>query len=319
MAEEDSKSQVGDENMEKEVPESPKPPKTPMKAKAAQKAKASPKAPVKKPKAKAAKAKAKTKVTKASLKKKPAANKGAKTDKSEDEEPPTKVTPKAKAKAKANLKRPAAAGASSSKGAPDWASGIQLEKEDETGAEGEEEAPKTMDAVVDADDMEVFETDQAKKDRSKDFKFKQLLAQNSLPAWVVKAWNETLKLKTGRVAKQREIVNQVLDRTSSGTLVVNLDKPVLSHIKDLWAFQHKRLCLHSLLDYFTWTILSILPWAFFLEHFFTWALLLQHLPLQHFYLTNVYLRSSIWEQVCLKTVYLSYLIFFSAGLKKTTR
>ena len=57
----------------------------------------------------------------------------------------------------------------------------------------------------------------------------------------MKAWNESSKLKIGRVAKQREIVNQVLDRTSEGTLVLNLDKPVLSHIKDLCAVL-KKIC-----------------------------------------------------------------------------
>ena len=262
MAEEEVKTAVGDEVEEKDPPKTPmKAPKTPMKA--------SPKAPAKKPKAKAsptkAKAKAKTKVMNDKVvKKRPAAKeKSDKSNKSEPEveEPPMK---RPAASAKASMKRPAAKStASGSKDVqgPDWASGIQLGEKTDAGDEEEpqeldEEETKTQDAVVETEELDVFETDQTKKDRSKDFKFKQLLSQGTLPAWIVKAWNETLKLKTGRVAKQREIVNQVLDRTSSGTLVVNLDNPVLSHIKDLCAFHHKRLCLHSFLDQFYLSHLS---------------------------------------------------------------
>lgn len=124
-------------------------------------------------------------------------------------------------------------------GVPAWAVGIKDEKEKEQ--EGEEEETKAEDAVVDIEEIDPFEIDSAKKDRSKDFKFKQLLSQGSLPEWVVKAWNDTSKLKTGRVAKQREIVNQVLDRTSNGTLALSLDKPVLSHIKDLCAVHPKKV------------------------------------------------------------------------------
>lgn len=248
MAEEEVKSQVEDGDQGKDTPKTPmKAPKTPMKASAKPKAVPSPKAPVKKPKSKASPAKAKAKVKNDKVKKRPAAKeKSDKSDKSEAEveEPPMK---RPAAKAKASMKRPAAKStASGSKDVqgPDWASGIQLGEKadagDEEGEELDEEETKTQDAVVETEELDVFETDQTKKDRSKDFKFKQLLSQGTLPAWIVKAWNETLKLKTGRVAKQREIVNQVLDRTSSGTLVVNLDKPVLSHIKDLCAFQHKR-------------------------------------------------------------------------------
>ena len=133
---------------------------------------------------------------------------------------------------------PQKAAASSKPEGPAWATGIQDEKEKEQ--EGEEEEAKVEDSVADIEGIDPFETDKRKKDRSKDFKFKQLLSQGSLPPWVVKAWNDS-KLKVGRVAKQREIVNQDLDRTSEGTMVLNLDKPVLSHIKDLCAVL-KKIC-----------------------------------------------------------------------------
>ena len=126
------------------------------------------------------------------------------------------------------------------------ASSLQIEMTgDEEGEELDEEETKTQDAVVESEELDVFETDQSKKDRSKDFKFKQLLSQRTLPAWIVKAWNETLKLKTGRVAKQREIVNQVLDRTW-WSILTNLCC-ITSRTCVLF---NKRLCLHSFLDQF---------------------------------------------------------------------
>ena len=62
------------------------------------------------------------------------------------------------------------------------------------------------------DNADFFECDEAKKDRSKDNKFKALLSEGSLPDYVVQAWKKTLSMKKGRTEEQRKIVNQVLDR-----------------------------------------------------------------------------------------------------------
>ena len=63
------------------------------------------------------------------------------------------------------------------------------------------------------------------KDRSKDFKFKTLLTQGSLPAWLKTAWQKTTTMKSGRLAEQRRLVNLALDRKPDGALVLPLKSP----------------------------------------------------------------------------------------------
>ena len=74
------------------------------------------------------------------------------------------------------------------------------------------------------DNADFFECDEAKKDRSKDNKFKALLSEGSLPDYVAQAWKKTLSMKKGRTEEQRKIVNQVLDRTKDGKLMVLIPK-----------------------------------------------------------------------------------------------
>ena len=83
------------------------------------------------------------------------------------------------------------------------------------------------------DNADFFECDEAKKDRSKDNKFKALLSEGSLPDYVAQAWKKTLSMKKGRTEEQRKIVNQVLDRTKDGKLMVNLEKPLFAQMRDL--------------------------------------------------------------------------------------
>ena len=52
------------------------------------------------------------------------------------------------------------------------------------------------------DNADFFECDEAKKDRSKDNKFKALLSEGSLPDYVVQAWKKTLSMKKGRRTAQ---------------------------------------------------------------------------------------------------------------------
>ena len=81
-----------------------------------------------------------------------------------------------------------------------------------------------MEEEEEQDNADFFECDEAKKDRSKDNKFKALLSEGSLPDYVAQAWKKTLSMKKGRTEEQRKIVNQVLDRTKDGKLMVLIPK-----------------------------------------------------------------------------------------------
>ena len=94
--------------------------------------------------------------------------------------------------------------------------------------EGEEE-----EVLVHDEPGDTFEVDTVRKDRSKDNKFKALLLSKSLPDWVVKAWQSTLSMTTGKQAKQRELVNKILERSSDGRLVINTENPQLQTMKDM--------------------------------------------------------------------------------------
>ena len=145
--------------------------------------------------------------------------------------PPTPVLkkPAGKSAAKAKAAAKAAAAASS------WKYGSKgmekVKQEEETHAEqGEEEEPEEDPTM---EPLDKFAMDTTLKDRSKDFKFKQLLVQNSLPTLLREAYQKTLSMKTGRVAEQRRLVNLALDRKPDGALVLSLDKPELRDVKDI--------------------------------------------------------------------------------------
>lgn len=170
--------------------------------------------------------------------------------KKEEKKQEAKKADEEKKKVPKSLKRPAAnkekSGGGSKSCQPSWAVGVKSveekeEKEDK--GEGEEEEPMEMDECVAPD---VFESDVTRKDRSKDNKFKALLAAGSLPGWVVQAWKKTESMKVGRVAEQRKLVNSIFDRDNLGRLVVNLSKPVLEEIKDSC---YQSAILHELVKY----------------------------------------------------------------------
>lgn len=181
-----------------------------------------------------AKAKAKTKANakpkaKPTPKKSPDSSKKDKKDTSPKKEEETTMKRPAKAE---TLKRPATKGHTEvpeAKGnkrkVPEWAEEIE-----EHGSQEEPGAEAALEEVPDT-----FEVDEARKDRSKDNKFKQLLLGGNLPDWVKKAWQATLKLTTGRQQKQRELVNKVLERTEDGRLQVNADNPQLETLKETHA------------------------------------------------------------------------------------
>ena len=105
----------------------------------------------------------------------------------------------------------------------------QDEEEENHEEHGEEEEPEDDPAM---DIQEKFAMDTSTKDRSKDFKFKQMLAQNNLPTWLKEAYQKTLTMKSGRIAEQRRLVNLALDRKPDGALVLSLEKPEFRELKD---------------------------------------------------------------------------------------
>ncbi|CAE7419868.1 unnamed protein product [Symbiodinium natans] len=198
--------------------------------------------------------------------KEPAAKTTAKPKKNAEAKMKDKVQPKQIAKAKAKnlvLKKPSAAPQSQKRTADDdkgkgtseksknkgtsdkskstsdkkskvissWATPLFAEKED-----AEEEGGEEEEAEVD-EEIDVFNTDpetQTKKDRAKDFKFKQMYQNNQLPDWLAAKYRETLSMKVGRVEQQRKLVNMCLDRTKDQKLVVNLNKPMFKEMQETW-------------------------------------------------------------------------------------
>ena len=155
----------------------------------------------------------------------------AKTPKGKKPKAKGKNKPKPKA---GSLKRPAASGETVPKKKPaahGWAAGLQEDKEEEA-PEVEEDDQENVEEEEEQDNADFFECDEAKKDRSKDNKFKALLSEGSLPDYVVQAWKKTLSMKKGRTEEQRKIVNQVLDRTKDGKLMVNLEKPMFAQMRE---------------------------------------------------------------------------------------
>lgn len=213
------------------------PPATPMKAPPGAKT-ASPKtASVKKTPQQKAKAKAKAK-TKPKGEAKASPGKSMKVlkkpSKPTGSTAPKPKTPKEPKDSNGPLKKPSSKTGKGSSLA--WASGVPVEEKEteipqETQEDGEEEDP-VVDMEVDHTHHGKFGQSDSTKDRSKDQKFKLLLASKSLPDWVLKAWDKTLSMKTGRQAEQRKLVNSILDRTPGGKLLVNLDKPELQQMKE---------------------------------------------------------------------------------------
>eukprot|EP00435_Cladocopium_sp_Y103_P021136 s2492_g5.t1 len=183
--------------------------KTPMKAKKA-KAKASPKSP-KTPKASP---KAKSVMKKPKALKKPAAAKA----------PPA---PKAKSGA---LKRPA----SKTEVDKTWSQGLaqagskKAKEETEDQEDPEEEHDFEQDTEVDFPE----EGEERKTDRSKKQKFLAMVSNKELPDYILKEWERSKALKSGRTEVQRVLINSIFDRTSAGKLVLSLGKPQFETLKN---------------------------------------------------------------------------------------
>lgn len=162
----------------------------------------------------------------------------------------SKASPKKKGKTAASLKKPASSviktpplkkpaadvkggkQGSSKNAVPkveEWAHGIEPMEVDLTAEQGEEEALQEDDPVQEVDH---FETDQNKKDKVKDAKFKRMYDNHDLPDYVMKAYAKTLQMKTGRTQKQRELINACFDRVG-GSLQLSLDKPLFKQYQVL--------------------------------------------------------------------------------------
>ena len=120
-----------------------------------------------------------------------------------------------------------------------WSEGLEKteekkEENTEESTEGPEEEVATCDEVVDPNTNFSMpqETDQ-KKDRSKNAKFKKMLASGALPEWLEEEWEKSKKLKTGKTERQRMLVNQSIDH-AQGKLVLNTDKAVFHEMKKSW-------------------------------------------------------------------------------------
>ena len=243
---------------EENAPPSTEVPSTPMRSSPARKeegaAEASPKASMKRPAARKMvtpkKVPKKKAETPKKVQKKPKSQASPKVKDKASALAKAKATPKKLVFKKPSLKRPAAAEpplqagkSNKSSSSMAWAHKLKV-KEKETEKNSEEQAEEEEDSG--ADDQEIdpgascfeMEGDQEdkKKDRSKDAKFKMLLASNSLPKWAVDAWNDTKKLRTGRPAAQRKLVNQIITRDlKTSQLSLNLSNPALSELKSCYS------------------------------------------------------------------------------------
>ena len=87
---------------------------------------------------------------------------------------------------------------------------------------------KTTDVEAAGSDEESFG---GRRDQSKTKKFKAMLKDGSLPEHVAEAWEKTLSLKTGKAAKQRDLVNKAFVK-KGGKLALNLQDPFFESLRD---------------------------------------------------------------------------------------
>ena len=101
-----------------------------------------------------------------------------------------------------------------------------------------EEEERTDDEELVMEEPAEPEVNQETMDRCKKAKFLKLLDDGSLPEWLEEEWQKACKLKTGKRAKQREIVNSAIDRSGvDSKLVLNVNKPIFQNMqvwKKVW-------------------------------------------------------------------------------------
>ena len=192
------------------------------KAKAKGKSKAAPK-----PKAKTSCPKKPAAHVKQTVLKKPTAAPSALKDKAKTEQ---EHKPKAGG---GPMKRPGMAPKSKAAVKPSCFAGLKDEEENEKHESGEQPEEENMeeDPLVEPAD---FDMEDETKNRSKNNKFLKLLKSGSLPDWLADEWDKTKKMSAGRREKQREIVNNAMEHTQDGRLILNVDKPLFQSMKETW-------------------------------------------------------------------------------------
>ncbi|CAE7612564.1 unnamed protein product [Symbiodinium microadriaticum] len=119
--------------------------------------------------------------------------------------------------------------------ARDWKSGLQADDDHQEGGRGEEEEldddPCMDEDFGMAEREEKNQTGGKNKDRSKDYKFKAMYKSGQLPSWLAEEWEKASAMKSGRQERQREIVNNAIDRKADGRLLMNTDKPMFAELQ----------------------------------------------------------------------------------------
>ena len=162
-------------------------------------------------------------------------SKGSKGGEDKDKEIPT--TPKKADKKvetpEAPRKRPAAADAQAkAKGKAKAVKKPLFEKmpaEKETEKDDEKEEPEEEQDFEDDKELDDFDDSESKTtDRCKKQKFMQMLSSGQVPAHVANMWKESTTMKTGRLDRQRLIINSLFDRSAAGRLIMNTSKPLFT-------------------------------------------------------------------------------------------
>ena len=115
--------------------------------------------------------------------------------------------------------------------AKDWKSGIQVDDDEQQEGEKGEEEELDDDPCTDFGMPAEEKVQDNNKDRSKDYKFKAMYNSGQLPSWLAAEWEKTTKMKAGRQERQRELVNNAIDRKDNGKLMVNTDKPMFAELQ----------------------------------------------------------------------------------------
>ena len=55
-----------------------------------------------------------------------------------------------------------------------------------------------------------------------------MLSANQLPSDIVSMWQQSTNMKTGRLERQRVIINSLFDRSVAGSLILNTNKPIFT-------------------------------------------------------------------------------------------
>ena len=101
---------------------------------------------------------------------------------------------------------------------------VNTKEQDDEKEDAEEE--KEFDEDKEVEDVEDIAS--RTTDRSKKQKFLAMLCANQLPSHIVSMWHESTSMKTGRLERQRMMINSLFDRSVAGRLILNTNKPIFT-------------------------------------------------------------------------------------------